>query len=87
METVQGFAGAQQWFSETAVSSTPLFAGAGRGRFTPESRQARPALPHWAGPSQREVPLRPSPPLLLAKPLQHLEVKPDALAPPVLGLA
>jgi hypothetical protein len=35
--------------------------------------------------SEREVPLRPPPPLLLAKTLQYLEVKPDPLSPPVIG--
>jgi hypothetical protein len=33
------------------------------------------------------VPLRPSPLLLLAKSLQYLEVRPDALSPPVLCFA
>jgi hypothetical protein len=44
-------------------------------------------LPRDGAPSKREVPLRPSPPLLLAKALQHLEVQPDLPAPPLLGLA
>jgi hypothetical protein len=38
-----------------------------------------------ASASERKVSLRPSPALLLAKALQHLEVKPDPLSPPVLG--
>jgi hypothetical protein len=33
------------------------------------------------------VPLRTSPALLLAKALQYLEVKPDPVSPPVVGLA
>jgi hypothetical protein len=37
--------------------------------------------------SQRKVPLPPSLALLLAKALQYLEVKPDPLSPPVLGVA
>jgi hypothetical protein len=37
--------------------------------------------------SQREVPLRTSPALLLTKSLQYHEVKPDPLSPPLFGLA